>query len=460
MSAMRRAVVLGLDGMPLDLARDLASRAVMPGLRDLFSTGALAELIAPVPEISSTSWVTFLTGANPGRHGIYGFTDLVPGTYDVYFPNRTHIRGPVLWDHLGPAGMRTLSLNVPGTYPAPSMAGKGGGPEGLGGGSVTVVSGFVAPNFERAISPPQVAETLTRYGYQIEVDAVDAGRSPRVFLDRLRAVLDSRVRAFADLLARDDWEVAVAVITETDRLQHFYWAQVVDPAGELHEPIIDFYRAVDEAVSALVAAVPDDVDRYLVSDHGFGPADCQFHVNAWLRERGWLAPLGATPTLRDLDRSSQVFALDPGRFYLNRADRFPGGGLSAKDADHLTDELCSALRELPGPDGRAPLMAEVYRREDIYHGPLLDRAPDVVAVPAIGVQLRGAWKPAPAGTAPNLTGTHTRRNAIFWTSRDDVRAATVDMVDVAPTILGGVGLHPALDGRDLTRMRSDAIGVT
>lgn len=447
MSGGRRAVVLGLDGMPLSLARDLAGRGIMPGLREMFATGTLTELIAPVPEISSTSWVTFLTGADPGRHGVYGFTDLVPGTYDVYFPNLTHVRGPVLWDHLGRAGMRTLSLNVPSTYPAPPMTG-------------VVVSGFVAPDFRRAVHPPQVAETLTRYGYQIDVDARDASRQPRAFLDRLRAVLDSRVRAFCDLLARDDWDVAIAVITETDRLQHFLWKQVVDPVGELHEPILDLYRAVDEAVTTLLAAVPDDVDRYLISDHGFGPADCQFHVNAWLREQGWLAPLDTTPALRQLDQASRVFALDPARFYVNRAQRFPGGAVSAGDADRIVDDLCAALRELRRPKDGAPLLSQVYRGEEIYRGPLLDRSPDVVAVPAAGVQLRGAWKPAPAGAGPNLTGTHTRGNAIFWTSRDDVRGGPVDMVDVAPTVLGGAGLHPALDGRDLTRTRSDAIAIT
>jgi predicted AlkP superfamily phosphohydrolase/phosphomutase len=446
MSAVRRALVLGLDGMPLTLARGLAGRGVMPVLGRLFGAGILAELVAPVPEVSSTSWVTFLTGADPGRHGIYGFTDLVPGTYDVYFPNLTHVRGPVLWDHLGRAGLRTLSLNVPGTYPAPPMAG-------------AVVSGFVAPDFRRAVNSPPVAEVLTRHGYQIDVEAGDAGRRPRAFLDRLRAVLDARVAAFRELLARDDWDVAVAVITETDRLQHFLWKQVVDPAGELHEPILDLYRAVDEAVGALIAAVPGEADLYLISDHGFGPATHQVHVNDWLRGLGWLAPLDATPVLRDLDAGSRIFALDPARFYLHRAGRFPRGSVSAAQADRLAGELCAALRELRAEDG-TPLLSEVYHREEIYRGPLLDRAPDVVAVPALGVQLRAAWRPAPASDAPSLTGTHTRGNAIFWTSRDDVRGGTVDMADVVPTVLGGVGLRPALDGRDLTRARSDAIATT
>jgi predicted AlkP superfamily phosphohydrolase/phosphomutase len=463
-SRVARALVIGLDGMPLRLARELAGQGVMPGLRDLLSSGCTAELIAPVPEVSSTSWATFLTGANPGRHGIYGFTELTPGGYDVFFPNLTHVRAPRLWDYLGRAGQRTLSLNVPGTYPAPPIVG-------------AVVSGFVAPDFDRAVNPARVAETLRRAGYQIDVEAGDAVAHPRTFLHRLRSALDARVRAFSDLLAHESWDAAVAVITETDRLQHFLWSQVVDPAAELHEPVMDFYRAVDSAVLTLMRSRTEPTDVYLISDHGFGPATLQFSVNAWLRERGWLSSMDVAPTLGALDDASLVFALDPGRFYLHRADRFPRGPLRPPAAEELTAELCAALRELRwrdgtvGPDVDGPrLLADVYRREDIYRGPLIERAPDVVAVPARGVQLRGAWRPPPAGATSGLTGTHTRSDAMFWTSRTDITAGqtvsfagaiasseNVDMQSIAPTVLGGLGVYPALDGQDLAVARSVAM---
>jgi predicted AlkP superfamily phosphohydrolase/phosphomutase len=436
---MRRVLVIGLDGMPLTLARELAAAGVMPRLGELLGTGRTAELIAPVPEVSSTSWATFLTGVNPARHGIYGFTDLRPGSYDAYFPNLTDLRARPLWEHAAAQGLTTLALNVPGTYPAPRMRG-------------AVISGFVAPLAERAVQPPRLAQVLRQTRYQIEADVGDVSADPAAFVARLREALAARVRAFTHLLRHEPWDLAVAVVTETDRLQHFLWRQLTDPGDRLHGPILDLYRDVDAAVASLAGyAAGRDTDIFIVSDHGFGPARCQFYVNPWLRSRGWLPPLAAVPSLSALDGSSQVFALDPGRFYINAKDRFPRGTLTQAQATQLAADLAGALRGLRwrngptgpevGPDVDGPkLLSEVYLREEIYHGPLAALAPDVIAVPSAGVQLRGGWQP-PASPG-SLTGTHTRGNALLWTSRDDITAEVADMTDIAPTLLGCLGAAP------------------
>jgi predicted AlkP superfamily phosphohydrolase/phosphomutase len=446
---MSRALVIGLDGMPLSLTRRLAADGVLPCLGGLLTEGTTAELVAPVPEVSSTSWATFLTGVNPGRHGIYGFTDLRPGSYEVYFPNLADLRAAPLWEHAEAAGLTTLSLNVPGTYPAPPISGG-------------IISGFVAPLVERAVQPPRLAAAMRRLGYQIEAEVGDVASDPGAFVGRLRQALAARVRLYGHLLATEPWDLAVAVVTETDRLQHFLWRQLTDPSEELNGPIIDFYREVDDAVAALLdccAGTPTDV--YIISDHGFGPADCQFHVNAWLRAQGWLAPLDAAPKLAAIDGSTQVFALDPGRFYINSEERFASGQATAAQASELAAEIAEALRALRWRDGAVgpevdgpPAMSEVYRRDDIYHGPITDQAPDVVAVPAAGVQLRGAWQSAGLTGTDVRTGTHTRGDALAWASQAGLApAGQVDMADIAPTVLGGLGAARAgrFDGRDLTR---------
>jgi predicted AlkP superfamily phosphohydrolase/phosphomutase len=78
-----------------------------------------------------------MTGTNPGKHGVYGFLDLKPSSYKVYFPNATHVKGETLWDVLGRKGKRSVVLNVPSTYPAREING-------------VLVSGFVAIQLERA----------------------------------------------------------------------------------------------------------------------------------------------------------------------------------------------------------------------------------------------------------------------------------------------------------------------
>ncbi|WP_263247612.1 alkaline phosphatase family protein [Saccharopolyspora rosea] len=439
-----RTLVIGLDGMPKSLLEELAAGGVVPRLAEVLAGSGRAELLAPVPEISSTSWATFLTGVNPARHGIFGFVDLVPGEYRTYFPNAGHLRAPALWEHAADDGLTTVCLNVPGTYPAPDIRG-------------TVVSGFVAPRLDRAVRPQRLVAPLRRAGYELDVEIGDVAADPAGFLGRVHRSLRARTRAFRFLLAERPWDLAVAVFTETDRFQHFLWNRVQGgPAPEA----LDFYRSVDAAVGQLLDSVPD-VTPFLVSDHGFGPAHCQFHVNAWLREQGLLAGLDTCPKLSAVDSASRVFALDPARFYVHREDRFPRGAVGDAEADELVELLAARLRALrwsgsevgPHVDG-PPLLDGVHLREKVYAGPHLDEAPDLVAVPARGVQLRGSFT-SRSVTAPDvLTGTHTRDDAVF-TVPGAVRVPRVGMADAAATVLAAAGVRVAgLDGADVARGRS------
>src|SRR4030042_2602820 len=74
----------------------------------------------------------FMTGTNPGKHGLFDFTARVPGTYAIEFVNSTHRRMPTLWKILSDAGFRVGVLGMPSTYP----------PEHLNG---YMISGFDSP---------------------------------------------------------------------------------------------------------------------------------------------------------------------------------------------------------------------------------------------------------------------------------------------------------------------------
>ncbi|MFF1509630.1 alkaline phosphatase family protein [Streptomyces sp. NPDC058326] len=446
-----RALIIGIDGMPRTLLTALAAEGVLPRIGGLLAEGHCAELRAPVPEISSTSWATFLTGTNPGQHGIFGFTDLMPDAgYRMHFPNLAHLRQPPLWALTAAAGRRTVCLNVPGTYPAPAA-------------DCVVVSGFVAPRMEQAVTPARLLPVLRDFGYELDVEVGDVAKDPEGFLGRAARALRARTDAMEHLLTHEPWDLGVAVITETDRVHHFLWRAVADPADPLHGAVRDFYRLVDSCVGRLVDLCRDDDELFLVSDHGFGPVDRQFYVNSWLREAGYLAPLSAAPTLAaGLDARTQAFALDPARIYLHREKRFAGGGLTDSEAEALAEEIAaelSALRsdgERVGAEVDGPLLiSRVYRSEELYDGPLVDHSADLLALPAPGVQLRGGWEGTALLRSDTLTGTHTREDAVFYRrgAQGPPEAAGVspepfDMVDVAPTVLASIGIRPlGLDGR-------------
>ena len=114
--ANRRAVLVGLDGTPCTLVRRFIEDGTMPNFRRLVERGSLLQMDTAIPDISSVAWTSFMTGANPGRHGIYGFLDLQPNSYKIYFPNSRHIQSETLWDAVGRrAAARPSSTSRPRT---------------------------------------------------------------------------------------------------------------------------------------------------------------------------------------------------------------------------------------------------------------------------------------------------------------------------------------------------------
>jgi predicted AlkP superfamily phosphohydrolase/phosphomutase len=199
--------VLGLDGVGVPLVRDLIGRGIMPALAELVGRGTLAPMRSSIPTISSVSWTGFMTGRNPGKHGIYGFTDVKPGTLTLFFPNFGNVQGPTLWDVAGAAGKRAIVMNVPGTYPARALNGM-------------LVSGFVAVNLERAVWPADLLPRLKADGYKIDVDYLNADQRPDAFFADLDATLAARRRVYERLIREEAWDLFIGVITECDRLHH------------------------------------------------------------------------------------------------------------------------------------------------------------------------------------------------------------------------------------------------
>ena len=59
----------------------------MPNSSRLMEDEIFKKMESSIPEVSSVAWSSIITGKNPGEHGIFGFTDLMPKTYPLIFPN-------------------------------------------------------------------------------------------------------------------------------------------------------------------------------------------------------------------------------------------------------------------------------------------------------------------------------------------------------------------------------------
>lgn len=399
-----RAVLVGLDGVPYTLVRELARKGVTPNLARLAGQGPshFQQMDASIPEISSVSWSSFMTGENPGRHGIYGFMDLRPDSYQMYFPSYPNLKAPALWDTLGRRGKRSVVVNLPGTYPARPHPG-------------VLISGFVAIDLRKAVHPLSVLPKLEGIRYRIDVDTSKAQDAEFLYRD-LDETLEAREKAFDLLWDEEEWDLFVAVITGTDRLQHFQWDAVSDEDHPNHPRAMAFYRKADAAVGRILEKLGDQDALYVMSDHGFTGIEQEVMLNRLLVERGYLAwekdPPGG---YEDIRPESRAFAMDPSRIYLHRKGRYPKGGVDEAQAPELREELKRLFLGLEH-EGR-PVIREVYFPEQIYEGPEFGRAPDLVLLSHYGYDLKGNIRKPDVFDRTHFTGMHTRDDAFLLSNR-------------------------------------------
>ena len=396
---------------------------VMPKTGAIASRGRIAPMTVSLPEISSVSWSTFMTGKDPGGHGIFGFTDFKDSSYALRYPSFRDLGTRTIWDALGERGMRSVVINQPATYPARPIPG-------------LLISGFVALELEKAVSPVSYLPTLKRMGYEIDLDAARCKENAHELFSSLGALLAARQAVLDDLWERESWNLMEIVVTGTDRLHHFLWRAYEDPGHPSHERFLDFYRHIDRLIGKIVSAYHKLTNTYagfyILSDHGFTGIVQEVYLNAWLEQNGYLRFLKPEPTgLGDIHGRTKAFALDPNRIYIHLKDRFPKGTIERGARRALRQEIAGKLEQLTY-EGRR-VVKKIFFNEEIYHGPHAAKGPDLVVVGEPGFDMKGSVRRKEVFGRSGLQGMHTWDDAFFWSVEDhgdDLRIA-----DLAPIIL-------------------------
>ncbi len=415
-SSCRKAVVLGLDGVPYTLLRRFIDDGTMPNLASIAKEGTLFQMDSSLPEVSSVAWTSFATGVNPAVHGIYGFMDLRPGTYKMYFPNSKDIKADTIWDVAGRAGKRSVVINLPHTYPAKEIDG-------------VLVAGFVAIDLKKATYPEAAYNYLNNMGYRIDVDARKARESIDNLVEDINLTFDKRKEAVLHYFDQEPWDLFIATVTETDRLHHFMWDALDDENHKYSGFFKDFYREIDGLIGDIYdrcSGLTPKPRFMMLSDHGFTGIEQEVYINFWLRENGYLAfenePAKST---EDIGYNTKAFALDPSRVYINTVERYPNGSVNnGSEYEDIREELADRLMA-------TGIIQSVYKREEIYSGPLLDNAPDLVLLSKAGYDLKGAISKDVFMAKDKLRGMHTHDDAMFFVNEAIEREGRLKISDIA-----------------------------
>jgi predicted AlkP superfamily phosphohydrolase/phosphomutase len=377
-----------------------------------------------------------------------------------------------------------------------------------------MLSGYPCPDAQQNYThPPELARSLPE-SYNFSVDHY-LNATPRQILDDGLEMLARRTSLALRTIDELGLDVCVLVLGEIDRAQHDFWryadARFPEQAtadDAFRQAIARHYEVSDQQLGRLLAQVGDDVPVLVMSDHGGGPHPGRyFHTNAWLREQGWLTTRHQAPSLRSrllrqgiaavrrrlpfeeklrrmlpaglVNRARQVSLniadvdwsqTQAYRFNMyhpaegveiNLKGRQPQGIVApGAEFERLVSEIMEALRRATDPETGRPIVAELYRKEEIYDGPYLEIAPDLVVVldaeHKAGLESAGpATTPVPLGDLPrDHSGVHTMDGILIAHGPGIRRGASLSgaqIGDLAPTILylAGRPVPADMDGRVL-----------
>jgi predicted AlkP superfamily phosphohydrolase/phosphomutase len=417
-----RVLVIGLDGVPYSLLLELAQKGIMPATAKLIDSGHIQRMKASLPEISAVSWTNFMTGKNPGAHGIFGFTDFKRNSYDLRFPNFLDLRIETFWDMLGAQRKKCIIINQPSTYPARKING-------------ILISGFVAVELSKAVYPPSYLPLLQRLGYEIDIDTLQSRENPEFLWKDLTKILKARQEAFK-LFWKEDWDYFEFVITGTDRLHHFQWDAYEDENHVYHQNFLDYYsqidRAIDEIVTSFRQLTDDEKGLYLLSDHGFAKIEQEVYLNAWLEDQGYLKFMNPSPaSLADISPSTRALVMEPNRIYLNSKERFPEGCVEQSEKKALKKDISQKLEGLEY-EGKK-VVRRVFDADEIYSGPYCSEGPDLIVLSEYGYDIKGSVKKKQIFGRSQLQGMHTWDDAFFWSKKETGQDLSIS--DLAKIIL-------------------------
>lgn len=431
MKKIPKVVVIGLDAATWTVIRPWMAEGKMPNLAKLMKAGVSGTLESILPPITPPAWTSFMTGKNPGKHGIFHFVETEHGGYAMNYANATSRRSQTVWKLVNDAGYSVGTMNIPFTYP----------PEPLNGFQI---SGMDTPSETSPfIHPPELREELVKHIGGIQLDlrflgAMSTDERRSQVLAEMKQMDEQWTKAALYLLENHPQDVMMFVFMSIDTVQHYFW-QHMDKDHFLHDPklspkfgdaVRSVYERLDVAAGQIIDRLPPETTVFVVSDHGGGAiVDRTIFLNRYLAQLGLLhyhekatsgirqlgkkilrrgfSLLRSTLSSRQKSRLALLFpkirqksemayssftSIDwsrtkaycsevlasPPSIWINLKGVKPQGTVDPAQYDSLVDFIVEKLAELKDPRTATPVINRVYRRNEIFHGPFAHEGADLV----------------------------------------------------------------------------------
>jgi predicted AlkP superfamily phosphohydrolase/phosphomutase len=422
---------------------------------------------------------------------MFGFVTTEQGR--SHFFTNADLQVPAVWEVLGEFGLRVGVFNVPLTYPVNSVDG-------------FMVAGEIgAPGFsEKIFYPTELFREAKQVVSAYPLDHPKAGLPPRTREKLWRELVEARHRLCLHLVRRYPVDVLIVVVNYVDHAQHDHLLS--RRVAGIHDLVAWTYQQADTLLGELLNCGDGDVPLVILSDHGAQPVKGYMDVAAFLHRHGWLsyqeslkrgsfetmvyraaariydgllsqrlprafqrflvrtAKKVKSGTLIDWEKTQAFFDASYG-VVVNSPGRSVAPAVKEEDRRAVARDIIAALKELVNPfTGKMDIQA--FEAEELYEGPALRWAPDVVVMPqefALIAIAGPPWSEQMFYTREELQqagafgrvlkeGTHRLEGVLVISPPLSCQPENPTVMDVAPTVLSLLGLPvPAyMDGKDLT----------
>ena len=258
-----KVLIIGIDGGTFRLITPWVKERKLPTIAKLIEKGVHGTLKSTIPPVTSPAWQSFMTGCNPGKHGIFCFWD-----EKGRICTSKDLKKPAFWELLGIAGYKTIIIGVPCTWPPRPFNG-------------IIITGQPVPEGKRYTYPPYIQEEINSIGYIVGSSAqlIRSLATSRKAREDLVEIERRRTETLIYLAKKYPCDLACIVYKAPDQIQHILYNK--------RTIILKVYEQIDNLIGTLINMLkPEYV--FIVSDHGFNEYNKIVNINKYLMDRGYL----------------------------------------------------------------------------------------------------------------------------------------------------------------------------
>ena len=254
-----------------------------------------------------------------------------------------------------------------------------------------MVTSFLTPDIEHQYTYPDSlkAEIKSLVGeYILDVEEFRTEDKPYL-LSQIYEMTEKRCKVVKHFL-REKWDFFMWVEMGPDRIHHGLW-KYFDPThrkyveSEFASAIPDYYTYLDDRIGEMLSSLDEDTIVMAVSDHGAKRMEGCININDWLVQEGYLHLKEHPPQITKLKevqidwKKTAVWAWGGyySRIFFNIQGREPEGILTRDEYLDVREEIKKKLESMTDDRGNA-LGTKVFRPEDVYSGPYVREAPDLI----------------------------------------------------------------------------------